>query len=56
MTLSWPKVPLAALSEAIAVRRFASATAVADRVAFLLSAAAGDITGTVLEMPVSLSI
>jgi 3-oxoacyl-[acyl-carrier protein] reductase len=47
MTLSWPEVPPAPLSEAIAVRRFASATAVADRVAFLLSAAAADITGTI---------
>ena len=56
MTLSWPEVPPAPLSEAIAVRRFASATAVADRVAFLLSAAAADITGTIAEMPVSMSI
>jgi 3-oxoacyl-[acyl-carrier protein] reductase len=56
MTLSWPEVPPAPLSEAIAIRRFASATAVADRVAFLLSAAAADITGTIAEMPVSMSI
>jgi 3-oxoacyl-[acyl-carrier protein] reductase len=56
MTLSWPEVPPAPLSEAIAVRRFASATAVADRVAFLLSAAAADITGTIAEMPVSMNI
>jgi len=56
MTLSWPEVPPAPLSEAIAVRRFASATAVADRVAFLLSAAAADITGTIAEMPVSMTI
>jgi 3-oxoacyl-[acyl-carrier protein] reductase len=56
MTLSWPEVPPAPLTEAIAVRRFASATAVADRVAFLLSAVGADITGTVLEMPVSMSI
>jgi len=56
MTLSWPEVPPAPLSEAIAVRRFASAIAVADRVAFLLSAAAADITGTIAEMPVSMTI
>jgi 3-oxoacyl-[acyl-carrier protein] reductase len=39
------------LTEAIALRRFASAAAAADRVAFLLSEAAADITGTVLEVP-----
>jgi 3-oxoacyl-[acyl-carrier protein] reductase len=40
-----------ALAEAIAVRRFASAEAVADRVAFLLSGAAAEPSGTLLEMP-----
>jgi 3-oxoacyl-[acyl-carrier protein] reductase len=46
-----PEGNRASLSEAIAVRRFASAAAVADRVAFLLSAAAGHRTGTLVEMP-----
>ena len=39
------------LTEAIAVRRFASAAAVAERVAFLLSEAAAGLTGTLLEVP-----
>ena len=41
----------APLTEAIAVRRFASAAAVAERVAFLLSEAAAGLTGTLLEVP-----
>jgi len=56
LTPIWPEATRAPLTEAIAVRRFASATAVADRVAFLLSAAAADITGTIAEMPVSMTI
>ena len=44
----------ARLTEAIAIRRFASAAEAADRVAFLLSDAAADITGTVVEMPGSI--
>jgi 3-oxoacyl-[acyl-carrier protein] reductase len=51
MTSIWPEATTAALTEAIALRRFASAAEVADRVAFLLSAAAADITGTVVEVP-----
>jgi 3-oxoacyl-[acyl-carrier protein] reductase len=39
------------LAEAIAVRRFASAEAVAGRVALLLSGAAAEPSGTLLEMP-----
>ena len=41
----------APLAEAIAVRRFASAAAVAERVEFLLSDAAVGLTGTLLEVP-----
>lgn len=41
----------APLAEAIAVRRFASAAAVAERVEFLLSEAAAGLTGTLLEVP-----
>ena len=33
------------------MRRFASAAAVAERVAFLLSEAAAGLTGTLLEVP-----
>jgi 3-oxoacyl-[acyl-carrier protein] reductase len=51
MTPIWPGPGCAPLTEAIAVRRFASAAAVAGRVAFLLSDAAADLTGTVLEIP-----
>ena len=50
-TAIWPEGARAQLTEMIAVRRFASAAAVAGRVAFLLSDAAGDLTGTVLEVP-----
>jgi len=49
LTALWPTEP--ELAEAIAVRRFASAEAVADRVAFLLSDAAAEASGTLLEMP-----
>jgi 3-oxoacyl-[acyl-carrier protein] reductase len=51
MTTIWPEVATARLTEAIALRRFASAAEAADRVAFLLSDAAADITGTVVEVP-----
>jgi 3-oxoacyl-[acyl-carrier protein] reductase len=50
MTAIWPEGTTARLTEAIALRRFASATEAADRVAFLLSDAAADITGTVVEV------
>jgi 3-oxoacyl-[acyl-carrier protein] reductase len=52
-----PAQPSAArgrLTEAIAIRRFASALAVAARVAFLLSEAAAELTGTLLELPAGL--
>jgi 3-oxoacyl-[acyl-carrier protein] reductase len=51
LTSIWPEGTRAPLTEAIALRRFASAAAAADRVAFLLSDAASDITGAVLEVP-----
>ena len=51
MTAIWPERTTARLTEAIALRRFASAAEAADRVAFLLSDAAADITGTVVEVP-----
>jgi len=47
----WPEGTTVRLTEAIALRRFASAAEAADRVAFLLSDAAADITGTVVEVP-----
>ena len=53
----WPAEPPAAaaprtrLTEAIAIRRFTSALAVAARVAFLMSEAAAELTGTLLELP-----
>ena len=50
MTAIWPERTTARLTEAIALRRFASAAEAADRVAFLLSDAAADITGTVVEV------
>jgi len=50
MTAIWPERMTARLTEAIALRRFASAAEAADRVAFLLSDAAADITGTVVEV------
>jgi 3-oxoacyl-[acyl-carrier protein] reductase len=51
LTPIWPEGTRVPLTEAIALRRFASAAAAADRVAFLLSEAAADITGTILEVP-----
>jgi 3-oxoacyl-[acyl-carrier protein] reductase len=51
LTSIWPEATSAPLTEAIALRRFASAAEAADRVAFLLSDAAADITGTVVEVP-----
>jgi len=51
LTAIWPERTAARLTEAIALRRFASAAEAADRVAFLLSGAAEDITGTVVEVP-----
>ena len=56
MTSIWPEATTAALTEAIALRRFASAAEAADRVGFLLSAAAADITGTVVEVPGGISL
>ena len=50
-TAIWPEGTTAPLTEAIALRRFASAAETADRVAFLLSNAAAEITGTVVEVP-----
>lgn len=56
MTSIWPETATAPLTEAIVLRRFASAAEAADRVAFLLSAAAADITGTVVEVPSGISL
>jgi 3-oxoacyl-[acyl-carrier protein] reductase len=56
MTSIWPEGTTAPLAEAITLRRFASAAEVADRVAFLLSDAAADITGTVVEVPGGISL
>jgi 3-oxoacyl-[acyl-carrier protein] reductase len=56
MTSIWPEATRAPLTEAIALRRFASAAEAADRVAFLLSAAAANITGTVVEVPGGISL
>jgi 3-oxoacyl-[acyl-carrier protein] reductase len=46
-----PERPRVDLAETIALRRFGNAADVADLVAFLLSDAAADITGRVLEVP-----
>ena len=56
LTAIWPEATTARLTEAIALRRFASAAEAADRVAFLLSDAAADITGTVVEVPGSIGL
>ena len=55
-TAIWPEGTTALLTEAIALRRFASAAETADRVAFLLSNAAAEITGTVVEVPGSIGL
>ena len=49
-----PKAARTRLTEAVAVRRFGSALAVAAQVAFLLSEAAAELTGTLLELPADL--
>jgi 3-oxoacyl-[acyl-carrier protein] reductase len=56
MTAIWPEGTTTPLTEAIALRRFASAAEAADRVAFLLSDAAADLTGTVVEVPGGISL
>jgi 3-oxoacyl-[acyl-carrier protein] reductase len=56
MTAIWPERTTTRLTEAIALRRFASAAEAADRVAFLLSDAAADITGTVVEVSGSIGL
>ena len=56
MTAIWPERTTARLTEAIALRRFASATEAADQVAFLLSDAAADLTGTVIEVAGSIGL
>jgi 3-oxoacyl-[acyl-carrier protein] reductase len=50
LTSIWPEGTRVPLTEAIALRRFASAAEAADRVAFLLSDTAAGITGTVVEV------
>jgi 3-oxoacyl-[acyl-carrier protein] reductase len=55
-TAIWPERTTPRLTEAIALRRFASAAEAADRVAFLLSDAAAGITGTVVEVPGSIGL
>ena len=52
----WPEEGKTRLTEAIVLRRFGSAPEVADRVAFLLSDQAGDLTGRVLEMDGGISL
>jgi 3-oxoacyl-[acyl-carrier protein] reductase len=52
----WPEEGKTRLTEAIVLRRFGSAAEVADRVAFLLSDQAGDLTGRVLEVDGGISL
>jgi 3-oxoacyl-[acyl-carrier protein] reductase len=60
LTAIWPEEGprrgSARLTEAIVLRRFGSAAEVADRVAFLLSGQAGDLTGRVLEVDGCISL
>jgi 3-oxoacyl-[acyl-carrier protein] reductase len=56
LTAIWPEGTTAPLTEAIALRRFASAAEAADRVAFLLSDAAAGLSGTVVEVPSGISL
>ena len=56
MTAIWPEETTAPVTEAIALRRFPSAAEAADRVAFLLSRGAADITGTVVEVSSGFSL
>jgi 3-oxoacyl-[acyl-carrier protein] reductase len=56
LTAIWPEGTTAPLTEAIALRRFASAAEAAGRVAFLLSDAAAGLNGTVVEVPSGISL
>ena len=56
LTAIWPEGTRGPLTEAVALRRFASAGEAADRVAFLLSDAAADLTGTVIEVSGSIGL
>jgi 3-oxoacyl-[acyl-carrier protein] reductase len=56
LTAIWPEEGKTRLTEAIVLRRFGSAAEVADRVAFLLSDRADDLTGRVLEVDGGISL
>ena len=56
LTAIWPEEGKTRLTEAIVLRRFGSAAEVADRIAFLLSDQAGDLTGRVLEVDGGISL